>query len=120
MTGKLTTHVLNTAHGCPAAGMAIALWSLDPGTGQKTLLKETATNADGRTDEPLLMDDAFVSGVYELVFEVGAYFSKRDGGLSKPFFLDQVPLRFGIANADAHYHVPLLTSPWAYSTYRGS
>jgi 5-hydroxyisourate hydrolase len=100
--------------------MAIALWSIESATGDKTLLKETVTNADGRTDEPILMDDAFLPGVYELVFEVGTYFSMRDSGLSKPFFLDQVPLRFGIANPDAHYHVPLLTSPWAYSTYRGS
>ena len=120
MAGKLTTHVLDTANGCPAAGMAIALWSVDSETGEKTILKETQTNADGRTDSPLLVDDAFTDGLYELTFEVGAYFSARDANLPKPLFLDQVPLRFGIADASAHYHVPLLTSPWSYSTYRGS
>ncbi len=120
MAGKLTTHVLDTANGCPAVGMAIALWSVSPDTGDRVLLKETHTNADGRTDEPLLVDDAFTPGVYELMFNVGSYFLKRDPTLAKPLFLDQVPLRFGIADASIHYHVPLLTSPWSYSTYRGS
>ncbi|MEL6223395.1 MAG: hydroxyisourate hydrolase [Cyanobacteria bacterium J06627_8] len=120
MVGKLTTHVLDTAHGCPAAGMAIALWSIHSDTGEKTLVKEIQTNADGRTDEPLLVDEALVSGVYELVFDVGRYFSARDASLPQPLFLDQVPIRFGIADASSHYHVPLLASPWSYSTYRGS
>ncbi|MEM7771240.1 MAG: hydroxyisourate hydrolase [Cyanobacteria bacterium P01_A01_bin.37] len=120
MAGKLTTHVLDTANGCPAAGLAIALWSVQPETGEMVLLKEVTTNADGRTDAPLLVDDAFVVGVYELIFEVGSYFSEKDPTLPTPFFLDRVPLRFGIADASSHYHVPLLTSPWSYSTYRGS
>ncbi|MEB3213501.1 MAG: hydroxyisourate hydrolase [Leptolyngbyaceae bacterium] len=120
MAGKLTTHVLDTANGCPAAGMAIALWSVQPDTGEKTLLKETQTNADGRTDEPLLVDKTCVVGVYELIFDVGTYFSGKDASLLKPLFLDQVPLRFGISDASSHYHVPLLASPWSYSTYRGS
>jgi 5-hydroxyisourate hydrolase len=120
MAGKLTTHVLDTANGCPAVGMKIALWAIAPGTNQRTLLKEVRTNADGRTDEPLLTDEAFTIGVYELTFDVGPYFQQRDQTLAEPYFLDVVPLRFGIADADAHYHVPLLTSPWSYSTYRGS
>ena len=120
MAGKLTTHVLDTANGCPAAGMAIALWSINPETVEKKLLKEIETNSDGRADAPLLVDDVFTPGIYELTFDVGAYFSGRDATLPTPLFLDQVPLRFGIADADAHYHVPLLTSPWSYSTYRGS
>lgn len=120
MTGKLTTHVLDTAHGCPAAGMAIALWVIDPASGDRTLLRELQTNSDGRTDAPLLADEALKVGVYELVFEAGAYFLSRDASLPQPLFLDNIPLRFGIADASAHYHVPLLASPWSYSTYRGS
>ncbi|NER83998.1 MAG: hydroxyisourate hydrolase [Leptolyngbya sp. SIO1D8] len=120
MAGKLTTHVLDTAHGCPAAGMGITLWTIDPDSQVKTLLKTVQTNADGRTDTPLLVDQEFQTGLYELVFEVGTYFGKRLEGLPQPLFLDQVPLRFGIADGESHYHVPLLTSPWAYSTYRGS
>ncbi|MEM0981690.1 MAG: hydroxyisourate hydrolase [Cyanobacteria bacterium P01_H01_bin.58] len=120
MAGKLTTHVLDTAHGCPAAGMAIALWSIEPETQTRTLLRQIETNADGRTDEPLLIDGSLQVGVYELVFEVGQYFAQRDHSLPQPAFLNQVPMRFGIADASAHYHVPLLTSPWSYSTYRGS
>lgn len=120
MAGKLTTHVLDTANGCPAAGMKITLWAIAPESQQKTLLKEVHTNADGRTDAPLLIDSEFHTGVYELVFAVGPYFANHDPALTEPYFLDTVPLRFGIADADAHYHVPLLTSPWSYSTYRGS
>lgn len=120
MTGKLTTHVLDTAHGCPAAGMAITLWAIAPDTSAKTLIKSVQTNADGRTDTPLLMEDDFKVGVYELTFEVGAYFAQKDPALPQPPFLDTVPLRFGIADANIHYHVPLLASPWSYSTYRGS
>lgn len=118
--GKLTTHVLDTVHGCPAANLAIALWSVDPPSGQKTLLKTFTTNADGRTDTPVLVDAEFTVGVYELVFEVGQYFAQKQLDLPNPPFLDQVPIQFGIADPTAHYHVPLLTSPWAYSTYRGS
>ena len=120
MAGRLTTHVLDTANGCPAAGMAIQLWAIAPATDTRTLLKTVHTNADGRTDAPLLTDEACRVGAYELVFAVGAYFQQMGTPLPHPPFLDVVPLRFGIADGAAHYHVPLLTSPWAYSTYRGS
>lgn len=120
MAGRLTTHVLDTAQGRPAAGIAIELWRLDsPGDGRR-LLKTTHTNVDGRTDAPLLVGDEMVSGVYELVFAVGAYYAGQPIATAAPPFLDLVPIRFGIADPHAHYHVPLLTSPWAYSTYRGS
>ncbi|MBE9043623.1 hydroxyisourate hydrolase [Pleurocapsales cyanobacterium LEGE 10410] len=115
MSGNLTTHVLDTANGCPASGIAIALWRWD----SKTLLKTVRTNNDGRTDEPLLTGVEFKAGVYELVFTVGNYFSEY-GQYSAPLFLDEIPIRFGISDIEAHYHVPLLVSPWSYSTYRGS
>lgn len=118
MTGQLTTHILDTAHGCPAAGVTIQLWSIQPDG--KTLLTTTQTNADGRTDVPLLVGAEFRPGLYELVFAMGDYFAQRDPNLPQPCFLDQVPIRFGIADPDAHYHVPLLASPWSYTTYRGS
>ncbi|NEQ48598.1 MAG: hydroxyisourate hydrolase [Leptolyngbya sp. SIO3F4] len=114
MAGKLTTHVLDTAQGCPAAGMTIELWSCD------RLLKTIITNIDGRTNVPLLADDALIANVYELRFAVGDYFKQQCSKLPEPLFLDIVPIRFGIADATAHYHVPLLCSPWSYSTYRGS
>jgi 5-hydroxyisourate hydrolase len=120
MAGQLTTHVLDTAHGCPAAGMTVTLWSVVSAADQKTLLKTVQTNADGRTDGPLLAGAELHTGVYELQFAVGDYFQQKEVILSEPQFLDVVPLRFGIADPDAHYHVPLLTSPWSYSTYRGS
>ena len=116
--GKLTTHVLDTAHGCPAAGLTIELFAMDSAS-QKTLLKTIVTNTDGRTDKPLLADADFKIGVYELVFSVGSYFAQFEGSQAMPF-LDRVPIQFGISDLTAHYHVPLLTSPWAYSTYRGS
>ncbi len=106
---SLTTHVLDTMNGRPAAGMKIELWSL----GHSTLLKSVTTNADGRTDSPLLGATEFAAGNYEIVFFVGDYFGERR-------FLDRVPVRFTIEEAEAKYHVPLLVSPWAYSTYRGS
>jgi 5-hydroxyisourate hydrolase len=99
--------------------MEIELWALDP-AGERRLLKTVRTNADGRADAPLLAGEAFAPGVYELVFAVGAYFAAQGVAVAKPPFLDRVPVRFGIAEAEGHYHVPLLTSPWAYSTYRGS
>ncbi len=118
MSGKLSTHVLDTANGCPASGMKIELWSL---TGDKRHLVTTVkTNADGRTDSPLLVADQMNAGEYELVFFAGDYFSAKKAALSKPPFLDKVPVRFAIAEAGANYHVPLLVSPWSYSTYRGS
>lgn len=118
MPGKLSTHVLDTAHGCPAHGMQIELWSLD--SDKPKLLKTVHTNSDGRTDSPLLTTDELRVGKYELVFFVGDYFATRKAALPKVRFLDRVPVRFGIADSDAAYHVPLLVSPWAYSTYRGS
>ncbi|HLZ21216.1 MAG TPA: hydroxyisourate hydrolase [Ktedonobacterales bacterium] len=117
--GRLTTHVLDTANGIPAANVAIELWRL-ASDGERSRLKDTRTTADGRTPSPLLEGDEMAVGVYELVFAVGAYFARRGLQGSDPPFLDRVPVRFGIANPAAHYHVPLLVSPWAYSTYRGS
>lgn len=120
MEGRLSTHVLDTAQGCPAANMTIELWRLDGHEEKRTLLKTVRTNADGRTDGPLLLNEELVVGIYELIFAVGDYFRTQNTTLPTPPFLDRVPVRFGIADPNAHYHVPLLTSPWAYSTYRGS
>jgi 5-hydroxyisourate hydrolase len=114
----LTTHVLDTAHGRPAANLRVELFRLGPAPEGRSLLKEVRTNADGRTDAPLLGDDELDGGVYELVFGVGEYFAGE--GLPDPPFLGRVPVRFGIAVPTSHYHVPLLVSPWSYSTYRGS
>lgn len=117
--GKLTTHVLDTMNGSPAAGMAVTLYRID-GSGQAVTLKALALNEDGRADGPLLEGAALQAGRYRLVFGVAAYFKARGVHLPEPAFLDQVPLDFGVADTTAHYHVPLLASPWAYSTYRGS
>jgi 5-hydroxyisourate hydrolase len=116
--GKLTTHVLDTANGCPAAGMAVTLYRLDGATATK--VKAVTLNDDGRADAPLLVGAEFQPGRYRLVFEVAAYFRARGAALADPPFLDAVPLDFGLSAASDHYHVPLLASPWAYSTYRGS
>ncbi len=118
MPAKLSTHVLDTAHGCPASGMKIELWSLDGE--DRTLVTTTKTNPDGRPEMPLLAADEMVAGHYEIIFYVGDYFAAKSANLPKLRFLDKVPVRFGIADAGAGYHVPLLCSPWAYSTYRGS
>ena len=115
--GKLTTHVLDTAHGSPAAGVRITLHALDGAAG---LLKDVRTNADGRCDTPLLEGSSFRPGRYELVFYVDEYFRALDRALPSPAFVGEVVLRFGVADAAEHYHVPLLVSPWSYSTYRGS
>jgi len=118
MPAKLSTHVLDTANGCPARQMKIELWAL---TGEEAkLLKTARTNADGRTDQPLLGARELKTGRYELVFFVGEYFAGKLASKVKIPFLDRVPVRFGIADRKASYHVPLLCSPWAYSTYRGS
>ena len=109
--GKLTTHVLDTAHGKPGAGMEIELWKLD--SGDWSILKKVKTNSDGRTDRPLLEADAFGAGTYQLVFHVGEYYEAEG-------FLVLLPVRFRIADPGQHYHVPLLCSPWSYTTYRGS
>lgn len=116
-SGRLTTHVLDTASGRPAAGMAIELWRLD---GAPHRLKSVATNADGRCDSPLLAGAELVPGRYELRFHVADYFRRAGVTLTDPPFLDVVPIAFGIAEAHAHYHVPLLIAPYAFSTYRGS
>jgi 5-hydroxyisourate hydrolase len=110
VSGRLTTHVLDVARGCPAAGIPIELARLDGDA--REVLRRVTTNVDGRTDEPLLDAGALRVGEYELTFRVGEHFP--DG------FLDRVPVRFRVADPDAHYHVPLLVSPWSYCTYRGS
>lgn len=116
--GYLTTHVLDTARGCPAAGLKIALYRVSGNSHRK--LVEMVTNADGRTDAPILPSGKFAVGTYELVFFAGDYLRASGLMAQEPLFLDQVPIRFGMSDADAHYHVPLLLSPYGYSTYRGS
>jgi 5-hydroxyisourate hydrolase len=123
MAGMLTTHVLDTMHGLPAADLQIQLWRLTSlGVQQelRELLITTRTDRNGRTETPLLQGEELLPGCYELLFAVGDYFAARQVVLPEPPFLDSVPVRFTIADASAHYHVPLLVSPWAYSTYRGS
>ena len=115
--GFLTTHVLDTAHGLPAAGVRIDLYRIDDG---RHHLRSATTNKDGRCDDPLLPENEFRAGEYELVFHAGDYFSARGETLPEPKFLDRVVIRFGIADESQHYHVPLLVSPFGYSTYRGS
>ena len=124
--GRLTTHVLDTMAGAPAAGLAVELWAL-PGPGQGPApggearrLAAAVTNPDGRTDAPLVEGDAFAAGRYELRFHAGAYLRARHRLEADPLFLDEVPIRFGIADPAQHYHVPLLLSAYGYSTYRGS
>lgn len=117
-SGRLTTHVLDTASGRPAADVAVRLYRAD--AAGRAQLVATRTNADGRCDAPLLAGDALRRGTYELEFEAGAYFEAAGFALPEPKFLDTVVLRFGIAEPGAHYHVPLLISPFGYSTYRGS
>ena len=117
-TGKLTTHILDTANGCPAAGVRVELYLQDGDSG-KYIAREI-TNQDGRTDSPLLTEETMAIGIYELRFWIGDYFASKETSLPQLPFLDWVPIRFGIANATAHYHVHLLVSPWSYSTYRGS
>lgn len=116
--GKLTTHVLDTAAGRPAAGVRIELFRLSGSN--RTEIGDVTTNQDGRCDAPLLSGADMRPGTYELVFHVADYFRAGNVALTEPPFLDQVPIRFGIAEAGAHYHVPLLISPYGYSTYRGS
>lgn len=118
LMGHLSTHVLDTAHGCPAAGLKVTLQRLD--AGQWSTLKALALNHDGRADAPLLDASSMAAGRYRLLFEVAGYFRARGVALPDPPFIDVVTLEFGIADAQGHYHVPLLCSPWSYSTYRGS
>lgn len=118
MTGYLTTHVLDTALGVPAEGLQIDLYRITGET--RALIAQTTTNADGRTDGPILPVEAFVTGSYELVFHAGDYLRRASQAGAEPLFLDIVPIRFGMSDPTAHYHVPLLLSPYGYSTYRGS
>ena len=116
--GWLTTHGLDTARGCPAPDLKIALYRVSGNSHKK--IAEAVTNDDGRTDEPILPAAKFRAGSYELIFFAGDYLRQTGQAGDEPLFLDQVPIRFGIADVDAHYHVPLLLSPFGYSTYRGS
>lgn len=122
--GYLTTHVLDTMHGTPAQGMQLELYvretNSDGGAGRWLSLRSVVTNADGRLDRPLLSGDDFKCGCYRLIFDVEGYFRAKGVALPQPAFLAKVPLDFGIADANDHYHVPLLVSPWSYSSYRGS
>jgi len=117
--GNLTTHVLDTANGCPGEGIKITLSRL-ASDGSIQILASASTNADGRVEGPLLAGGDFKPGTYQLEFSAGDYFKARGTQLTDPAFLDVVPIRFGISDPDAHYHVPLLISPYGYSTYRGS
>jgi len=116
--GFLTTHVLDTARGCPAAGLRVILCRVSDDRHEQ--IAEGVTNADGRTNAPILPQDAFAPGTYELIFFAGDYLRSTGQTEVEPLFLDQVPIRFGISEVDSHYHVPLLLSPYGYSTYRGS
>lgn len=117
--GHLSIHVLDTANGVPAAGVAVSLYRLTAG-GDRVLVRETRTNGDGRTDEPLLSGERWAPGTHELEFGVGAYFSGTGMAVPQPPFLDIVPVRFTMTGVDGRYHVALLVSPWSYSSYRGS
>jgi 5-hydroxyisourate hydrolase len=117
--GGLTTHILDTAQGKPARDVRIDLYALEA-DGSWRHLKQVISNSDGRTDQPLLAGDEVRIGTYMLSFDIGSYFKASGLAAAELPFLDLVPLRFSIADADAHYHVPLLASPWSYSTYRGS
>ena len=116
--GRLTTHVLDTARGKPAAGVAITLYRISGQSHRK--IAQTVTNADGRTEAPMLAGKALTEGIYELVFRAGDYLRASGQAGDGVLFLDEIPIRFGVPDAGQHYHVPLLISPFAYSTYRGS
>lgn len=116
--GRLTTHVLDTSLGRPGQGINVEVYRLE--NGSRTLLKEVTTNSDGRCDAPILEGDALTPGQYELVFHAGDYFRTQAGDDGDLRFLDVIPLRFGVVDASQHYHVPLLVTPYSYSTYRGS
>ena len=115
--GYLTTHVLDTSRGVSASGMAIDLYRLD---NARALVRSMITDSDGRTDGPILPAEDFATGTYELVFHAGVYLDASGAAPEDPRFLDEIPIRFGVSDANAHYHVPLLISPFGYSTYRGS
>ena len=115
----VTTHVLDVTIGRPAQGVRVELYELGNGSERK-LVADLATNEDGRTDKPLMSADQARAGQFELIFHAGDYFRRRRAELADPPFLDIIPIRFGLADPQAHYHVPLIVSPWSYSTYRGS
>jgi 5-hydroxyisourate hydrolase len=115
----LSTHVLDTAHGCPAAGMQVTLLRVSP-SGKLQTLQDVRLNADGRADKPLMDTASLQAGRYRLLFAAATYFRERGVVLPEPPFIDTVQIDFGIADTASHYHVPLLVSPWSYSTYRGS
>ncbi|MET0916951.1 MAG: hydroxyisourate hydrolase [Burkholderiales bacterium] len=117
--GRLTTHVLDTAHGRPGGGIAVTVYRLGASDARLEVAR-AVTNADGRTDRPVLEGADFIPGVYEIVFAAGDYFARTGAKLPHPPFVGDVVLRFGVANPAEHYHVPLLVSPWSYQTYRGS
>ena len=117
MSGYLTTHVLDTARGKPADGIGILLYRVSGNSHKK--IAEAVTNADGRSDAPILPEAKFKTGTYELIFQTGDYLRQNGLASEDPLFLDQIPIRFGMSE-EAHYHVPLLLSPYGYSTYRGS
>jgi 5-hydroxyisourate hydrolase len=117
MSGYLTTHVLDTANGCPAAGIPVELYRIEGEA--RVHIRSLVTNSDGRTDQQILPEAEFVIGEYELVFKTGDYVRAMGGELDEPLFLSDIPIRFGMSAA-SHYHVPLLLSPYGYSTYRGS
>jgi 2-oxo-4-hydroxy-4-carboxy-5-ureidoimidazoline decarboxylase len=119
LSGRLSTHVLDTHSGIPAANVPVELWELTQ-AGENRLILRTVTNQDGRTDKPLISERPVPIGAYELRFSVASYFTGRGVALSAPPFLDIVPIRFSVAEPEGHYHVPLVVSPWSYSTYRGS
>ncbi len=118
VNGFLTTHVLDTARGCPADGITIMLYRVTGNSHKK--IATTVTNADGRTDAPILPREKFAAGTYELVFCAGDYLRRNGLARAEPLFLDEIPIRFGMSDPEVHYHVPLLLSPHGYSTYRGS
>jgi 5-hydroxyisourate hydrolase len=119
MSGRLTTHVLDVSRGGPAQGVRVELYQITIGEGY-IKLTESVTNSDGRLDAPLLIGNDMLVGIYELLFHVGDYYRGNSDQWSDPMFLEQVPIRFSMTNADDHYHVPLLVAPGGYSTYRGS
>jgi hydroxyisourate hydrolase len=115
----LSTHVLDNVRGGPASGVSIELFSVMP-DGARNALARASTNSDGRTDAPLISPADARVGTYEIVFHVGEYFRRTGANVAEPPFLDTIPIRFSIADPKAHYHVPLLVTPWSYATYRGS
>ncbi|GER69820.1 5-hydroxyisourate hydrolase [Weizmannia acidilactici] len=120
MMSGLTTHILDLTHGKPAANVAVRLYKFEDSLSDWKLLEESVTNGDGRLDAPLLSGEEMKIGVYQLIFSIGSYFRSQETKLPEPPFLEEVPVQFGISDPSAHYHIPLLVSPWGYQLYRGS